>query len=336
MAIVSYAQNHEDVLLNRVFPESSPGFYVDVGACHPVVHSVTKLFYERGWRGINIEPVHRIFKILNTDRQRDINLNVGISNSEGTSTFRECRTDASLSTFCGARAEELRRLGYEIVEHRIPVTTLARVCEEYAEQTIHFLKIDVESHERQVLEGADWSRHRPRVVLVEATRPTTNIASHDEWEGILLAADYLSAFFDGLNRYYVRAEDRHLIPLLAVPANIFDHYVVHDYHRQIQELRHALEASQEALNVAESRLDEAQTALTGTRRELDHSQVALHGIRARFDIAHAQLESARAELAPFQELGPIAIRVARRLRRISRKSPRLAEIGKRVIRRITG
>ena len=31
------------------------GFYIDVGACHPVVHSVTKLFYERGWNGINID-----------------------------------------------------------------------------------------------------------------------------------------------------------------------------------------------------------------------------------------------------------------------------------------
>ena len=99
-----------------------------------------------------------------------------------------------------------------------------RVCEQYAGRTIDFLKIDVEGFEQEVLEGADWSRYRPRVVLVEATRPTTNIASYEHWEAILLAADYLFAFFDGLNRYYVPAEDRQLLPLLGVPVNVFDEY----------------------------------------------------------------------------------------------------------------
>jgi FkbM family methyltransferase len=345
MAIISYAQNHEDVLLNRLFPEGSNGFYIDVGACHPVAHSVTKLFYERGWHGVNVEPIPRIFEMLAHDRQRDINLNIGISNREGTSKFHECLAEPGSSTFCEEQALDLRRHGYELVEYSIPVTTLARVCEQYAGDTIEFLKIDVESYEREVLEGADWSRYRPRVVLVEATRPNTNVPSHEQWEPLLLAADYVFAFFDGLNRYYLRAEDRDLLALLAVPANVFDQYQIYEYHWQIGELRHALEASQEyvgrtqgALDAAQARFDQAQHALAGMRRALDASETALHGVRARFnatgaqlEATQAQLEATRAQLAPFQELGPIAISMARRLRRLSRQSPRLASIAKRLI-----
>ena len=341
MTVISYAQNREDVLLNRVFSECASGFYIDVGACHPVVHSVTKLFYERGWRGINIEPLPSAYEILAADRERDINLRMGLSDREGTLTFYECARSVELSTFCEEQADDLRRQGFELVKHSTPVSTLARVCEQHAGQTIDFLKIDVESFEREVLQGADWARYRPRVVVVEATRPATNIPSYEHWEPLLLAADYLFAFFDGLNRYYVRAEDRHLIPLIAVPANFLDYFESYEHIHQIQELRDELEASQkfgertaQAKETAQAALDETRDALKGSQRAFDDAQITIRGLRSRFDESQAELEATRAQLAPFQELGPIAIAVARRIRRMSRQSPRFASIAKRAIRRV--
>jgi len=56
MTFVSYAQNYEDVMLWRALKHIENGFYIDVGAAWPSEHSVTKLFYDEGWRGINIEP----------------------------------------------------------------------------------------------------------------------------------------------------------------------------------------------------------------------------------------------------------------------------------------
>ena len=93
MKIISYAQNYEDVLLNRLFPDRPGGFYIDVGAYHPVFHSVTKLFYERGWQGVNIEPIPSMFKLLADDRPRDVNLHMGLSNVEGNLTFYEVPAD---------------------------------------------------------------------------------------------------------------------------------------------------------------------------------------------------------------------------------------------------
>ena len=69
-----YSQNCEDVLLARCFEEQNEGFYVDVGAEHPIEGSVTKHFYDRGWNGINIEPVPKFFELIKQDRPRDINI----------------------------------------------------------------------------------------------------------------------------------------------------------------------------------------------------------------------------------------------------------------------
>ncbi len=353
MAILSYAQNREDVLLYRVFSNTSRGLYVDVGACHPVTHSVTKLFYELGWDGINIEPIPAMCEALAQDRPRDVNLCAGVSDREGMLTFHECVGLAELSTFSAEQAEGLRRNGFEMIDREIPVTTLASVCERLVNRTIDFLKVDVESFEREVLAGADWSRHRPRVVLVEATRPETCIPSHEEWEPILLEADYLFAFFDGLNRYYVRAEDRHLIPTLAVPANVFDNFAIHEDREQLEAQREQLEAQREQLEAqreqiedllseltrtraslegveaargsAEAGLEEARAALKAVRREWEESQAALHITRSRLD-------AVTAELIPFREIGPIAIDAARSLRRLSLRAPRIASIAKRLIR----
>ena len=108
MAIISYAQNYEDVLLNRLFSDCPNGFYIDVGACHPVVHSVTKLFYERGWHGINVEPIPGLCEMLAHDRQRDINLGIGLSGTaRGRPRSSSVPSRWNSSTFSEERAGRL-------------------------------------------------------------------------------------------------------------------------------------------------------------------------------------------------------------------------------------
>ena len=84
MAVISFAQNGEDLRIRRLFPYSERGFYLDVGAAHPVLNSVTKHFYEHGWHGINIEPTQGYSSALVADRARDRNLNVALSDRTGT------------------------------------------------------------------------------------------------------------------------------------------------------------------------------------------------------------------------------------------------------------
>jgi len=74
MPFVSYAQNLEDVMLKRALADVGRGFYVDLGAADPDEYSVTKAFYDLGWRGINVEPMQMPFERLVAARSRDVNL----------------------------------------------------------------------------------------------------------------------------------------------------------------------------------------------------------------------------------------------------------------------
>ena len=226
---ISYAQNHEDILLARVFP-GSEGMYLDIGANHPIFHSVTKLFSSRGWTGINVEPSPPVFDRLVADRPNDINLNVGVGNQSATLTFYEAPRYHGWSTFRLELAEHYRSLGVRVVERPVPVTTLAQICAEHiGDRTIDFLKVDAEGFEHDVLLGADFQRWRPRVLLVE------NVWS-EFWEPLFLQANYLPAAFDGLNRFYVRVEDEALLPTFQATVNVLDNFVPYEYLRLVDQL----------------------------------------------------------------------------------------------------
>ncbi|WET42223.1 FkbM family methyltransferase [Citrobacter enshiensis] len=121
--------------------------------------------------------------------------------------------------------------------HNVEVKTLAEVCAEYEPENIHFLKIDVEGLEISVLKGNDWSKYRPWIVVVEATFPNTQIDRYSDLEELLVAENYVFAYADGLNRFYVSAEHIELLPSLKYPPNIFDDYQTYSEYSALQEVK---------------------------------------------------------------------------------------------------
>lgn len=214
--MISYAQNLEDVTLLEVFGDKRDGFYVDVGASDPVVRSVTKLFYDAGWRGINIEPVERFHRMLVEARPRDLNLCIAVGSKRSALEFFEFDAEG-ISTLSREFAEEFIRLGYACRRRSAEVIPLRDVCAEHCPSTpIDFMKIDVEGWEQEVLAGGDWRRFRPSVLVVEATKPNTTGALRAEpnwstWEPFVLEQGYRLAYFDGLNRFYVARERSELL-----------------------------------------------------------------------------------------------------------------------------
>jgi FkbM family methyltransferase len=232
MPNVSYAQNREDILLARALPADA-GFYVDVGAADPVEYSVTKHFYERGWSGVNVEPQDDYFAKLAADRPRDTNLQLVVSSAAGTLTLYAAPTHPGWATASEAVALQMMEQGIQVFPREIRAITLADLCAEHVPGEIDFLKVDVEGEERNVLLGGDFTRWRPRIVVVEATEQGSATPNHELWEDVILGRGYLFAAFDGLNRYYVRAEDEALIPVLRVPVNIFDDVLVYEHEARI-------------------------------------------------------------------------------------------------------
>ena len=224
--IVSFAQNFEDVMLWRALGDVADGFWIDVGAADPFIDSVTHAFSTSGWRGINIEPRVAGHARLLAARPRDINLCLALGAAPARLVLHQFE-DGGLSTLNPAIAAHHNQTGRIASAVEVEVATLAEICRQYAPPAIHFLKIDVEGAERAVLEGADFTAFRPWIILLEATLPLSTQTNAEEWQDLVLAADYRLAWFDGLNRFYIAGE--HWAALsghFVVPPNLFDGFVL--------------------------------------------------------------------------------------------------------------
>jgi FkbM family methyltransferase len=223
--MVTYASNREDVLLARGFRGQAHGFWIDVGAHHPMHASTTCHFSRRGWTGVNIEPVESLYKALCAARPQDVNICAAVGASPGETVFYET-PGSQLSTLDSALAELARKSGQPTVERRVAVTTLNAVFADHAVgRVVDFLKIDVEGWEAEVLAGIDLARWRPRVMVIESVRPLTDQPSWQAWEPGLLAHGYALAHFDGVNRFYVRDDEQVLRSSLSRPVTPIDGYI---------------------------------------------------------------------------------------------------------------
>lgn len=168
----SYGQDGEDLILNRLLDGQALGFYVDVGAHHPVRFSNTYLFYQRGWRGINIDAMPGSMKKFNKVRPRDINIECGVAGSAGKLMYHRFNEPA-LNTFDASEAERKNKPPYQMIEAvEVAVERLDALLERYLPtgQQIDFLSVDVEGKDEEVLRSNDWSRYRPRFILAETLR----------------------------------------------------------------------------------------------------------------------------------------------------------------------
>jgi FkbM family methyltransferase len=222
----SYAQNMEDILLDRMF-EGQVGTYMDIGANHPTIESNTQFFYLRGWRGVNLEPIPRNHAFFLQDRPDDLNLAVAASDFEGSMPFFEIANTDGLtghSTLSAEVAEQHRNPRFGVVEYEVPVRTIASLIEQYHIEPPDFLSIDVEGHEHRVIRGIPLDRWRPKVLVIESLVPLEHLASHVNWEPTLLENSYVFAAFNGVNRFYLRSDLSEKLPLLQTPVNVLDHF----------------------------------------------------------------------------------------------------------------
>ncbi len=212
-------------MLMRALGHVENGFYIDIGAQHPRVDSVSRAFYELGWRGIHAEPVSEYVKLLREDRPDEVVLQVLVSDSSGSADFFEI-PDTGLSTVSEDIASEHAARGFSIRRVEVEKTTLTDVFRQTGHRSIHWLKIDVEGSERAVLEG--WKRHpaRPWVIVIESTLPLTQTSIYESWEPCLRGRGYRFVYFDGLNRFYVHKAHSELRDFFDHGPCVFDDFAL--------------------------------------------------------------------------------------------------------------
>ncbi|MDR0444858.1 MAG: FkbM family methyltransferase [Puniceicoccales bacterium] len=222
LVFVSYAQNFEDLILYDALGDVQDVFYIDVGANLPTYASVTKFFYEKGYHGINIEPLLKEYGELARERDRDTNLCVCAGKKEGELELYE---QGGLSTLDIGVAKTWPHIPKP---RKVSIVPLSKICEQYCKlgQEIQFCKIDVEGFEREVLLGFDFKNFRPKIFVMEATEPCTMIPTHQKWEDILFDNGYLFAYQCEVNRYYIDGNFPELKDKFIGIEALMDKYVI--------------------------------------------------------------------------------------------------------------
>lgn len=302
MSFVSYAQNFEDVMLWRALRHVENGTYVDVGAQDPVVDSVSRAFYEHGWRGVHIEPVPYYAERLRQDRPGETVLQAALGEAPGTLALKVI-PGTGLSTAVEEHARRHHEAGFEAEETHVPMLTLASALGMLAGREVHWLKIDVEGFEDAVLKGWDSGVLRPWIMVIEATIPGSSETDYDRWDPIVLGAGYRFVYFDGLNRFYVADEHAELAAAFAAPPNVFDGVELSGqsswglYRRVEAQQQGLLAQSQARVEALGQELGEQRTALAAHQAALAGREATLSECQATLAESQAALAAREAEAA---------------------------------------
>lgn len=221
----SYAQNMEDVLLWRCFKDVENGTYLDIGANDPNIDSISRGFYENGWRGTHVQPL-RFFTNHLRDRRPDETVIEAVVGVQGGSARFYQVSSLGLSTGIEAIARKHEQDGLTVEEIEVPAMPLSEVLAPFAGKDLHWLKIDVEGMEADIITSWSPSTVRPWVVVIKSTSLNSTPPAHEQWEAQLLDLGYRYAYFDGVNRFYVSEAHADLARHFATGPNIFDHFVL--------------------------------------------------------------------------------------------------------------
>lgn len=199
----SYSQNGEDLVLAKLISKKK-GFYVDIGAYDPTRYSNTKKFYDKGWRGINIEPEITKISKFQKYRKRDINLNVGVGVLKRKMVFYEFMPD-TLSTFSKKEYLRYKKLGYKFIgSKKVEVLPLKEILSKRKSKKIDFLSVDTEGFDLEVLKSNDWTKFRPNYICIESRiHEKTNSSTRNKLLlNYLKKISYKCVYDNGLNSIY--------------------------------------------------------------------------------------------------------------------------------------
>lgn len=289
VTFVSFAQNFEDVLLWRALHDVEQGRYLDIGAQDPTQDSVSLAFYNAGWRGVHVEATPVYAERLRQARPDEVVIEAAVTDATGPIEFYEI-PETGLSTGKSDIAERHSENGYEKRKIIVPCVRLDKLLAMEADD-FHWMKIDVEGMEPEVLRSWGKSGRRPWIVVVESTVPSSQEPTEHLWIDEMVGRGYREVHFDGLSRYFVHEAHDDLTGHFAAPPNVFDLFAVGPHHFSVNGMVGSLNAERESAQAGAAQLEAFLEAERSSAAQL----------RADLAQARSRMADLDAELGTTQE-----------------------------------
>jgi FkbM family methyltransferase len=170
---IGFAKSGEDLQLKKLINKNEPGVYLDIGCWDPIKASNSYYFYVRKWKGICVDPNPELRTLYKNLRPNDLFINKGVSNkSDEELTYYMLGSDykSSMNTFDKdflIRNDLVEKVTKTINVPTIRIDTI--LSENYSDnERLDFFDIDVEGHDLEVLKTNNWSKYRPKIILIES------------------------------------------------------------------------------------------------------------------------------------------------------------------------
>ena len=163
----SYSMDGEDIAVEVFNKKKDKGFYVDIGAHHPIQRNNTNLLFQKGWEGINIDVNEFSIDLFNFLRPNDLNLLTAISDKEGEISFYYQKKFSQLNTTDKKIANE--HFQGKFKEKKVKCQTIQNILDnsKFKNKKIDFLNIDVEGAEMKVLNTLNFEIYDPSLICIE-------------------------------------------------------------------------------------------------------------------------------------------------------------------------
>lgn len=182
----SFAQNYEDLEIEKLFGNKKDGRYMEIGAYHPTRLSNTYRFYKKDWKGVVVEPNPEVKKLFKKIRPKDEFLNIGISENGGDLKYYQYLIPA-LNTFNKINNDH-KMIGVAKIKTKKITNIVTEIFD--------FLSIDTEGFDAVILKNWPWQKYKPKVICVETDKVKV--------DKILIKQGYRLKFVNQYNSIYVQ------------------------------------------------------------------------------------------------------------------------------------
>ena len=162
-----YSYGGIDSVVNNIFRNQKNGFYVDVGAQHPIKNNNTYLLHKKGWEGVNIDLDQKNINLFNVSRKNDCNICAAISSLEKDANLYYYHEGSPINTLSKEIADRQKAIIKETRTIRTKTLTSILENSKFKNKVIDFLSIDVEGVELEVLQGLNLNIYKPKIIVVE-------------------------------------------------------------------------------------------------------------------------------------------------------------------------